>query len=209
MIALPACMLMIFCYAPIEKNQGLIQKVFYLHLGYVASMYVSIFLGMLFAILYLVSKYNWCDLASAAANEVGFLFISGVLASGMIWAKPVWGAWWTWDPRLTTTLLIWLVYAAYMLVRYNFSENDQARKWSAILSVIGFLNVPVIHYSVRFLRGIHPVVITKGGITAKMGHTVIFSIVVFLVLMTVMILLKFRYQQYRTKAQQMVHGSLT
>jgi len=193
-VAIPMALALIFFYAPIEATQGVVQKIFYLHLAFVSCMYIPLFIGMLFAVLYLFKAKPTFDALSLAANEVGFVFITGVLLSGAIWAKPIWGAWWTWDARLTTTLLIWLIYGAYLLVRYQWHHSDAARRASAIIAILGFLDVPLIHYAVVLFRGIHPQVISKGGLTLPMTLTLIATMLSFLSLAAVSIHLRYRIE---------------
>src|SRR6185436_19262066 len=110
-------------------------------------MYVMLFIGVVFAIAYLAAKKTWCDQLSYACNEVGWLFTSAVLITGSIWAKPIWGAWWSWDARLTTTLLIWLIYTAYLILRSQRALQPKMRSFSAMVAIFGFLDIPLIHYS--------------------------------------------------------------
>jgi heme exporter protein C len=185
----------IFVFAPEEATQGSLQKIFYVHLGLVAGMYVPIFFGMLFGILYLTTKKSSMDSLSLACVEVGYLCTTGVLITGSIWAKPVWGAWWTWDPRLTTTLLIWLAYSAYMIVRSFIGNTQQGRQWAAVIAVIAFLDVPLIHYSVRFFRGVHPTVVSSGGVQSQMLLTLLLTITCFLLLTASLVWLRFGIEE--------------
>lgn len=192
---------MVFFYAPVEVTQGVVQKIFYLHLSFVVCMYVPLFFGMLYAIIYLVTKHAWSDQLSNAFVEIGYLFTTGVLLSGSIWAKPVWGAWWTWDARLTTTLLIWLVYTSYLLVRFYFGRDESGKIWSATLAILGFLDVPLIHYSVTLFRGVHPKVITEGGMAPAMSQTLLMCIAAFCALAAWMIVLRYRLGMLQFKLQ--------
>lgn len=186
-VALLGSLATIFFYAPEEASQGMAQKIFYVHLGLVASMYLSLFLGMLFAAVYLITKKSWPTTLSVACNEVGWLFTTGVLLTGSIWAKPIWGVWWTWDARLTTTLLIWLIYSSYLLVNYYFGETAKGKVASAMLAIIGFLDVPLIHYSVTLFRGVHPKVVGEGGLTRSMTMTLLVTVCSFIAMAAVLI----------------------
>jgi heme exporter protein C len=156
----------IFLLAPIERDQGIVQKIFYIH---VSSAWVA-FLGFgtvaAASALFLWSgAARWDQLARAAA-EVGVLFCSVVLITGPIWARPIWGTWWQWDPRLTETLILWAIYAAYLMLRAYGGTEDLVKRWAAVLGIAGVLNIPLIIVSVRLLPGIHPAVLmTREGKT--------------------------------------------
>src|SRR5207245_9834100 len=96
-----------------------------------------------------------------AAAAVGVLFCTLVLVTGPIWGRPVWGVWWTWDPRLTMTVILWAIYAGYLMLRAFGGEDEAVRSYAAVLAIIGVLDIPIIMASVRRLRGIHPVVVTR------------------------------------------------
>jgi len=91
-----------------------------------------------------------------SAAEVGVIFCSLVLITGPIWAKPIWGVWWTWDARLTLTLVLWLIYVAYLMLRFHAPEGSQRARFAAVLGIVGFLDVPIVHFSVLWWRTIHP-----------------------------------------------------
>ncbi len=201
-LLLVTAMALVFFFAPEEKTQGVVQKILYLHLAAVAAMYICLFLGLLFAAIFLASKQAWSDALSVASVEVGYLFTTAVLLTGSIWAKPVWGTWWTWDARLTTTLLIWLIFSAYMLLRYHFGHLHSGKVWCAILAILGFLDVPLIHYSVRLFRGIHPRVITAGGIATPMLWTLLVTIVALLALAACLVYLRYAVEMLRQRLQQ-------
>src|SRR6266700_660918 len=111
--------------------------------------------------VYLWNGSRGADRLAEAAAEVGVLFCSLVLVTGPIWARPVWGVWWTWDPRLTMTVILWTIYASYLMLRAFGGEDDAVRRYAAVLGIVGVLDIPLIMVSVRLLRGIHPAVITR------------------------------------------------
>jgi len=100
-------------------------------------------------------------LLAQASAEVGVLFCTLVLVTGPLWARPIWGVWWTWDPRLTMTVILWAIYASYLMLRAFGGEDDAVRRYAAVLGIVGVLDIPIIMVSVRLLRGIHPAVITR------------------------------------------------
>jgi heme exporter protein C len=178
---------MVFFYAPMERTMGQVQRVFYFH---VATAWVGM-LGFLVAaiagILYLVRKEGRWDTAGLAAIEISLVFFFIAIVSGSIWARPTWGTWWTWDPRLTTATIVELVYAAYMLLRAGIEDPDRRARFGAVYAILGFLSVPLTFISIRLLRTIHPVVIGGGSsaaegdfsMTPKMLQTFLFSLLVF------------------------------
>jgi heme exporter protein C len=156
----------IFIVVPTERDQGVIQRIFYIH---VSSAWVA-FLGFgtvatASALFLWTGAPRWDQLARSAA-EVGVLFCTVVLITGPIWAKPIWGTWWQWDPRLTETLILWAIYAGYLMLRAFGGAEDLVRRWAAVLGIAGVLNIPIIIVSVRLLPGIHPAVLmTREGRT--------------------------------------------
>jgi heme exporter protein C len=153
---------LIFIYAPVEKTMGIIQKVFYIHVPAAFLAYLAFFITFLASILYLYRKDSKWDAVAHCAVETGVIFCTIVLITGPIWAKPVWNVWWTWDPRLTTTLILWFTYVAYLMLRKSVKVN-QRENLSAVFGIIGFVTVPLTFFSIRLWRTIHPVIITSRG----------------------------------------------
>ena len=153
----------IFVVAPVEEQMGVVQKIFYFHVPSAYAMYVGFVVSGFASGMYLrTGKSRWDGLALAGA-EVGVLFCVVVLITGPMWARKAWGVWWTWDPRLLTTLLAGMVYVAYLSVRSFGSTGTAEKRFAAGLSVLGVLDLPIIHYSVKRWRGQHPTVITNQG----------------------------------------------
>ncbi len=162
-IAVPIGLYFAFVYAPVEARMGIVQKIFYFHVASAWVGFFAFFITFLMSICFLVSrKFLFDDIAEASA-EVGLLFTTIVLLTGPIWAKPTWGAYWTWDPRLTTTLILWFIYVGYILLRQYVADVNQRAKFSAALGIIGFIDVPIVFLSIRLWRTIHPNVVQKGG----------------------------------------------
>lgn len=170
----------IFIHAPVEKTMGLVQKIFYIHLPSAFLAYLAFLITFLASVLYLRQKDPKWDIIAHCSVEVGVIFCTIVLITGPIWAKPIWNVWWTWDPRLTTTLILWFVYAAYLMLRRTVNENQRANL-SAVFGIIGFVNVPITFFSIRLWRTIHPVIITTHGINISwpMKVTLIATFVAF------------------------------
>lgn len=147
---------MAFVYAPTDSVQGHAQRIFYIHvpmawLAYFA--YGFIFVG---SVGYLWKKdLKWDRLARGAA-ELGFLFTTLVLISGSLWGRPIWGTWWEWDARLTTTLVLWFIYLGYFVIRSYAGDMRKGASWAAVLGLIGAIDIPIIHLSVQWWRTLHP-----------------------------------------------------
>ena len=161
-----AAIFMVFVYVPTEAQQGIVQRIFYFHVPCAWVAFAAFALVAISGGFYLwLGQQVWDDLAYAAA-EVGMLFCTLVLITGSIWAKPIWGAWWTWDSRLTTTLVLWLLYAGYLILRVMADEVPQVGRLAAVVGIVAAADVPVIIVSVRLWRTIHPAVI----VTRQGGH---------------------------------------
>ena len=144
-------------FTPFDALQGPAQKIFYVH---AASAWVALFLasGLVFitSVLYLWLKDPKLDRVAASAAEVGFVFTTVVLITGPLWAKPVWGTFWTWDARLTLTLFLWFIYAGYIIMRGAIDDFAMRARFSAVLGILAAILVPFIHLSVYFFRTLHP-----------------------------------------------------
>jgi heme exporter protein C len=160
-LAVLAALYLVFMVVPTEREMGIVQRIFYFH---VASAWVA-FLGF-FLVAGASAVHLWngspaADRLAVAAAEVGVLFCTLVLVTGPIWARPIWGVWWTWDPRLTMTVILWAIYASYLMLRSFGGDDEAIRRYAAVLGIVGVLDIPIIMVSVRLLRGIHPAVITR------------------------------------------------
>ncbi len=169
----------IFFFVPSEASQGIVQKIFYIHVSCALTMYLGFFISFLFSISYFVKKKNVHFYVSQSALEVAYVFCCCVLVTGPIWAKPIWGTYWTWEPRLTTTFIMWLMYSAYILL-YSYFREIRKRGYGILstISLISFLNIPLIHFSVQLWRGIHPSVLrNKEGLPESMQQTLVFTLI--------------------------------
>ena len=154
----------IFVVAPVEQQMGIVQKIFYFHVPSAYGMYLGFCVSSVASAVYLARRDQRWDALAVAGAEVGSLFSFVVLVTGPLWARKAWGTYWTWDPRLTTTLLAAMVFFAYLVLRSFGSVGEVEKRFAVGLSVFGLLDLPVIHYSVQRWRGTHPTVITgKGG----------------------------------------------
>jgi len=158
--AMVAALYMALLYAPTEATMGDLQRIFYFHVPAAWSGFLAFAIVFAASIQWLRTKaYRW-DAVAASAAEVGLVFTTAALVTGSLWAKPTWGTWWDWDPRLTATLLLWLVYLSYMILRSAVDNPSQRATLAAVVGIIGFLDVPVVFMSIRWWRTVHPVVLS-------------------------------------------------
>lgn len=190
----------IFLYAPVEKTMGVVQKIFYIHVPAAFLAYLAFFITFLASIFYLYRKESKWDTVAHCAVETGVIFCTIVLITGPIWAKPVWNVWWTWDPRLTTTLILWFTYIAYLMLRRSVKENQRANL-SAVFGIIGFINVPITFFSIRLWRTIHPVIITSRGLNMSwpMKLTLIITLVAFCFLFFSLLISRIRLERLKMR----------
>lgn len=155
-----------FFIAPTAR-QGVAQRIFYVHVPSAWIAFLAFFLVFVFSIRYLIWRQLADDGRAYACAEVGVLFCTLVLVTGPIWGRPVWGVWWTWDARLTTSLILWLIYVGYLMLRSYLTDREQRARFAAVLGVVGFLDVPIVHMSVKWWRTLHPgpVVMRSGGMS--------------------------------------------
>ena len=185
-------MYFIFMWAPTEKVLGHVQRILYIHVPMAWLAFFAFFIVFVGSIMYLWKRESkWDSLASSAA-ELGVIFTSLVLITGPIWAKPVWGVWWTWDPRLTSTLLLWLIYVGYLMLRSYSTNRSQGSLYSAVLGIIGFVDVPIVYFAVDWWRTQHQRLVVggasiEGNLHPDMGITLLFSLGVFTLLFILML----------------------
>ena len=193
----------IFIYAPVEKTMGIIQKIFYIHVPAAFLAYLAFFITFIASIFYLYRKDSKWDTVAHCAVETGVIFCTIVLITGSIWAKPIWNVWWTWDPRLTTTLILWFTYVAYLMLRRVVKENQQANL-AAVFGIIGFINVPITFFSIRLWRTIHPVIITSKGFNMSwpMKFSLIITFIAFCFLFFSMLISRIRLERLKRRIEE-------
>lgn len=148
---------LVFFYAPIEVQMGAVQKIFYYHVPSAISSYLMLFISFVFSIIFLINKREGADLWAYSGAEVGLVFIVMVLISGPIWGRSAWGKWWVWEPRLTTFLILFLMYFSYILIRLFSSDENRSKKVASILSIIAFLDVPLVNRAIALWGSVvHP-----------------------------------------------------
>ncbi len=175
-----------FLYAPRERTMGDVQRIFYFHVAswWIAFGAFAVVFGA--SVAYLVTRKRDHDAVAHASAELGVVFTSIGLITGPLWAKPAWGIFWTWDARLTTALVLWLIYISYLMLRRYVPDEAKRANLSAVTGIIGFVDVPIVYLSIRWWRTQHPQPVLMGGsgsgLDARMLQTLMASLVAFLFL---------------------------
>ena len=162
--------------APTERTMGDVQRIFYYHVPSAWTAFLLFLINLVASVTYLVRRNPKADALAVVCAEVGVVFCTVVLVTGPIWARPVWGIWWTWDVRLTTTLVLWLIYVSYLVLR-RFSDSAQTPVLAAVLAIFGALDVPLVYFSIWFFRTQHPQPVIGGGgsLDPRMWHVLLIN----------------------------------
>lgn len=195
-IAVPLALQQAFLAAPAEQKMGVVQRIFYFHVPSAMMAFLGVGLCAVLSALYLWKRDRRFDIAAEAAAELGVLFCTIVLITGPLWARPVWGVYWTGEVRLTSTLILWLLFVGYLLLRGSGGrDRDQSARFAAIVAIVGALDVPIIYKSVEWWRGLHPKVLKVsggGGLDPAMARSLLVCTVAFLFLFAALYLERLR-----------------
>lgn len=195
----------IFLYAPSDALQGPEQRIFYLHVSSAIAAFASFAVVLVGGIIYLRSESLIADRWARSGALVGVVFTTVTLVMGMLWARPVWNTWWTWDARLTSTLVLWIIYAGYLLVRRLAEPGRQAARIGAVVGIFGFIDVPIVYFSVSWWRTLHPgSVIVRNALPPEMLATFLFTMVCTLALAAVMIPIRYRIETLQDEKQNVM-----
>jgi heme exporter protein C len=184
-------------WAPTERTMGDIQRIFYFHMPAAwVALGPAFTLVFICSILYLVKKDLRYDRIAGASAEIGVAFTTITLLTGPLWAKPIWGAYWTWDPRLTTTLVLWFIYVAYLMLRAATAEGHKRARFSAVFGIVGWVDVPIVFMSIRWWRTIHPTVISGAGMSLDpaMSAVLMFCLGAFSLLFVYLLIVRVRQE---------------
>jgi heme exporter protein C len=185
----------IFLFAPTDALQGPVQRIFYLHVSSAIAAYGCFAVVLLGGVVYLRNESLAADRLARAGAVVGLVFTTVCLVMGMLWAKPIWGTFWTWDARLTSTLVLWIIYAGYLMVRRLAEPGRQAARFAAVVGIFGFIDVPVVHFSVTWWRTQHPgPVVINDALPAQMLIAFLITMACTLFLAAVMIAIRYRIE---------------
>jgi heme exporter protein C len=192
LVMLPVDFYLIFKVAPTERIMGDVQRIFYLHVPLAISAYVGFTTVFVASIMFLWRKNLFWDTVAYTAAEIGVLFSTLVIITGSFWARPVWNVWWTWDPRLLTMFILWFIYVGYFILRKGIPERLKKARYSAVLGIIGFLDVPIVRLATKWWRSVHPRLKSEGGgLDPVMLKVLLFSMLTFMLFAVFLFL--FRY----------------
>jgi heme exporter protein C len=211
-IAVPLALQQAFLVAPPERQMGVVQRIFYFHVPSAMMAFLGVGLCAVFSALYLWKRDRRFDEAAEAAGELGVLFCTIVLITGPIWARPVWGVYWTGEVRLTSTLVLWLLLVGYLLLRRSAADRDQAARFSAIVAVVGALDVPIIYKSVEWWRGLHPKVLKisgGGGLDPGMERSLMVCTLAFLLLFAALFVERLRLGRLESRFRDLSESAMT
>ena len=188
-----------------EHEISEIFRIFYYHVPSAWTAFLLFFANFIASVAYLWKRRPAADAFALAAAEVGVVFCTVVLVTGPIWARPVWGIWWTWDARLTTTLVLWLIYVSYLLLR-RYAAGGQTPVLAAALAVFGFLDVPLVYMSIRWFRTQHPQPVIGGGenagIAPPMLHALLVNFAAFLMFAVMLVWLRYAMERMRARIEE-------
>jgi heme exporter protein C len=197
--------------APDERTMHEIQRIFYFHVPSWSASFTAFFIAFLANVAYLVTRREQWDWLGVSAAEVGVIACTIGLITGPLWAKPVWGVWWTWDARLTTTFILWLLYISYLLLRGLIEEPGRRATLSAVFGIFAFLDVPLVYMSNRLWRTQHPQPVLFGGpgsgLDPVIGKVLGFCIFAVLCLMVLVLVDRYRLESLRHEIDQLRHDA--
>ena len=211
-LGLVGCGLWIFLKLPIETSQGFPQKIMYLHVPTFIATYLAFFVVFAFSIAYLWKRDLMFDQIAKVSAEVGLIFCALLLVTGAIWGRPTWGTYWVWDARLTTTLLLFLIFMGYFLLRMSVNDRDKEARLASVLGIIGCLDIPIIHKSVEWWRTLHqPSTLFKvesgkasPSISPELFTPLIASTIVMLLFYLYLLLLRYQTEIRREQLNQLL-----
>ncbi len=198
---------MIFVYAPTDAVEGNAQRIFYFHLPTAILGMLAFGIVTLGGLVYLWKKDERWDWLARAAAELGAVFLTFTLITGSIWGRTTWGTWWTWDARLTTTLILWFIYIAYLMLRNYMGRTYASARAGAVLAIIGLIDVPIVYESVNWWRTLHPQAVLPIGGTPQMPppmlYTLLVSLVTFTLLFSFLMLQLYQLQKMQALSQRL------
>jgi heme exporter protein C len=190
-----------FLYAPRDAVQGEVQRIMYLHVPLILVSYLAFFVVFVMSVLYLARRWERHDAIAHSSAEIGVLFTALAIAAGSIWGRPTWGTWWTWDARLTTTTILLLIFIGYLMLRALVDDPSRGATFGAVLGIIGFLDVPIIHMSVVWWRTLHqPASVLRPGpstVAPDMQVALYTNLVAFVVLYGYFLVKRIRLEEAR------------
>lgn len=196
---------MLIVYTPQEASMGMIQKIFYLHLPVAICTFMACLVSFVASIGYLAQRKTWWDDLASAGARVSVQLCTVVLLTGMVWGKAAWGQWWTWSPRLTFSLVLWLLYIAYVMIRMSVESSERRALISSVYGIIAFLDVPLVWLSTKMMPDIHP---TSISLAPEMKLTLLVWFVPVILLTAGLIVVRYQLNRSQRKDQPTVEPAL-
>jgi len=202
--SLPVLLFMALVFAPEDSKQGPAQRIFYIHVPSAWIGFLAFFVVFATSIAFLATGKRRYDDVAAASAEVGVIFTTGVLITGPLWGRPVWGVYWTWDPRLTSFLMLWLIYLSYLVLRGYVPDPARRARFSAVLGIVGFFDVPIVYLSVRWWRSEHPLqlVFQRGGLPPEMLVSLMVGLAAFTLMYAYLVSVRLRVGRLRDRSDE-------
>jgi len=198
-LAVAGAMAMVFWYAPTERTMGEVQRIFYFHVASAWIGFLAFFVTFVGSVAVLLTRSRRWDRLALSSAELGVVFISMAIVTGSLWARPVWGTYWTWEPRLTISAVQWLIYVAYGMLRSSIDGRAREARFAAVYGVVAFVTVPLSWFAIRWWRTIHPTIIAGGdmAMTPRMVHTLLAAVVAFSVVYVTLLRARVRLERTR------------
>jgi heme exporter protein C len=210
LVLIPVGLYMAFVYAPPERTMKEVQRIFYFHVPSAMMGFLGFAIVLVASILYLWKGDRRYDAVALSAAEVGWVFTTFVLLTGPVWARAAWGAWWTWDARLSSTLVLWLIYGAYLILRSMMAEDLRMRRFAAVLGIVGALDIPIVYFSVSWWATQHPkrFIMSRSGLHPDMALALRVAMLAMFVLFLALLLKRILLERMRMEAEELLleHG---
>jgi heme exporter protein C len=192
-------------FAQTEQVMGHVQRIFYVHLPLAWVGFVAFGHACWAGVQYLRTGRRGWDAAGASAAEIGVLFSTLVIITGSLWARPVWGTWWTWDPQLVTYLILWLIYVGYLMLRGAAGDDLRRARFAAVFAILGFVDIPLVWLSARYLRALSPVIFTTHsiGLAPSMAWALLAGLVAWSLLYAVLFRQRLRLEMLESQVAQL------
>lgn len=202
------CLYMIFLWVPTELNLGVSQRIFYFHVPLGMIGIVAIIIVAFASIMHLSTRNEKWDSLAYATAELGLVFATLIIVTGTIWAKPVWGVWWTWDAKLTTTLVLWFIFVGYLMLRAYGPSGSQGARYGSVVALMGAIDAPIIYYATEIWRTTHPdlnigPLADPGSLDSRMAITLQLSLVAFIFMFVCLLITRYALRRSEDKVDEL------
>lgn len=204
-VAMAVALYVVFLVAPREASMGDMQRIFYFHVASAWVGYLALLVAFCGSVLFLLRRaFRW-DWLALCSVEIGLVFMTGGIVTGSIWARKAWGVWWTWEPRLTTSAVLWVIYASYLTLRGALEDPDRRARLAAVYGVLGFVSVPINFMAIRWWRTVHPLIFQGGSanLSPAMLVTLIVSVATFTLLYSALLALRLNLERLADQVRRL------